>query len=66
VTNMRAKPVRISTLQPLVARRHLQFNEALPREFIRQFAEFRPLRDAGHDDCPDAVEGAVRLIRGIA
>jgi len=66
VTNTRAKPVRISTLEPLVANRWLWFNDSLPREAFRQFREFRAIAHAGKDDVPDSVEGAVRVIKHLA
>jgi hypothetical protein len=65
VTHLRAKPLRIATLEPQVANRWLWFNEALPAEYWRQFAAFRPLPEAGHDDAPDATEGAIRLLQGL-
>jgi hypothetical protein len=65
VTHLRAKPLRIATLEPQVANRWLWFNEALPAEYLRQFTAFRPLPGAGHDDAPDATEGAVRLLQGL-
>jgi hypothetical protein len=65
VTHLRAKPLRIATLEPQVANRWLWFNEALPAEYLRQFAAFRPLPETGHDDAPDATEGAIRLLQGL-
>jgi predicted phage terminase large subunit-like protein len=65
VTNLRAKHVRISTLQPLVGNRWLFFADHLPAEFTRQFREFVPVPNAGHDDAPDATEGAERVLEGL-
>lgn len=63
VANIRNKVLRIMTLQPSVANRWLWFNARLPGEFLRQFREFIPVPDAGKDDAPDAVEGAVRVMK---
>lgn len=65
VTHLRAKLLRIATLEPQVANRWLWFNEALPAEYLRQFTAFRPLPGAGYDDAPDATEGAVRLLQRL-
>jgi len=65
VTNLRAKPVRIATLEPHVSNKWLWFNTALPPEYFRQFRQFRTLPDAGYDDAPDGTEGAVRLLKGL-
>jgi hypothetical protein len=65
VTNLRSKPVRISTLQPWVANKWLWFADHLPAEFYRQFRQFRPLPDSGHDDVPDSCEGAMRVVQGL-
>jgi hypothetical protein len=65
VKNLKAKPFRISTLQMPVSNRHLWFSNGLPPEYIRQFAEFRPVRDAGKDDAPDSCEGCVRVLNGL-
>ena len=65
VKNLTSKALRISTLVPLISRRQLWFAQDLPPETMRQMREYRPLRDAGHDDFPDAVEGAIRLLRGL-
>jgi len=64
VTNLRAKPIRISTMEPSVENRHLWFSNGLPPEAIEQMKRFRPLPDAGHDDFPDALEGSIRVLRG--
>lgn len=65
VKNLKAKPFRISTLQMPVANRHLWFATSLPPEYTRQFAEFRPVKDAGKDDAPDSCEGCVRVLNGL-
>lgn len=65
VTNLRAKPTRISTMEPAVSNRWLWFNKDLPKEYFQQFARFRPIPDAGFDDAPDATEGAIRVLNGL-
>jgi predicted phage terminase large subunit-like protein len=65
VNNTRNKILRIMTLEPMVAHKWLWFCTRLHPEATRQLREFRPLPDAGHDDFPDAVEGAVRVLRGM-
>ena len=62
IEHTRAKPIRISTLEPQVTNRWLWFSSRLPFEAFRQMRDFRALKDAGHDDFPDALEGAVRLL----
>lgn len=64
VTNLRAKHVRISTMEPSVTNRWMWFNENLPPEYFEQFRRFRPIPDAGYDDGPDATEGCVRVLDG--
>lgn len=65
IVNMRNKILRIKTLEPLVTNGWLQFAHGLPGEAIRQFSDFLPLENAGHDDVPDAIEGAVRVVKGL-
>jgi len=65
VRQIRAKPLRISTLQPMVHGKRLGFSRALPGECFRQLAEYRALSDAGHDDVPDSIEGAIRVARRL-
>jgi hypothetical protein len=65
VKNLKAKPFRIATLQMPVANRHLWFANTLPSEYIQQFVDFRPVRDAGKDDAPDSCEGCVRVLNGL-
>ena len=62
IEHTRAKPIRISTLEPQVTNRWLWFSSRLPFEAFRQMREFRALKDAGKDDFADALEGAVRLL----
>jgi len=57
------KEDRIASLEPAVANGWLQFNEALPRPVFAQFDDFS---GGAHDDAPDAVEGAWRLLDGYA
>ena len=64
LVNMRSKILRIKSLESLIANSWLQFSKDLPGEAIRQMAEFLPVDDAGKDDFPDAVEMAIRTIRG--
>jgi predicted phage terminase large subunit-like protein len=64
VTNLRAKHVRISTMEPSVTNRWIWFSDALPPEYFEQFRKFRPVPDAGYDDGPDATEGAIRVMEG--
>ena len=66
ITNTRNKMLRISTLEPLITNRHLFFNEALPREYLRQMTVFRPVDGADKDDAGDATEGAVRVMQHVA
>lgn len=65
VKNLKAKPFRISTLQVPVSNRHMWFALSLPPEYIRQFQEFRPVKDAGKDDAPDSCEGCFRVLNGL-
>jgi len=65
VKNIKAKPFRIATLQTPVANRHVWFANTLPNEYITQFVDFRPVRDAGKDDAPDSCEGAIRVLNGL-
>ena len=65
IVNTRNKVLRIRTLEPLVSNGWLQFSNNLHAEFYRQFAEFLPIADAGFDDAPDAVNGVVRVIKGL-
>jgi len=62
VTHTKAKPVRIASLEPSITRKWLWFADTLPNELLRQFREFVAVPDAGHDDGPDAVEAAVKLL----
>jgi len=64
VTNLRAKPTRISTLEPMVENKHLWFSKGLPPEAIEQMRRFRPIPDAGYDDFADSLEGSIRVLRG--
>mgnify|MGYP001616498626 CR=1 FL=1 len=66
ITNTRNKMLRISTLEPLITNQHLLFNEALPREYLRQMTVFRPVDGADKDDGPDATEGGVRVMQHVA
>ena len=61
----KSKPKRITTLEPMVTNKWLWFADNLHPEFYRQFAFFRPIKDAGKDDGPDATEGAVRVLKGM-
>ena len=63
IVNVRNKVLRINSLEPLFNNHWLQLAEGLPAEFLRQFANWLPIDGAGHDDCPDSVEGAVRVVR---
>ena len=61
----RSKPMRISTLEPKVKNKWLWFADNLAYEFYRQFAFFRPVKDAGKDDAPDSVEGGIRVLERL-
>ncbi len=65
ITHTRNKMLRCRTLEPLVSNCWLQFARHLPAEYYRQFSEFIPIDGAGRDDCIDATEAAVALVRGI-
>ncbi len=55
------KEERIAALEPDCHNGWIQFAENLPQEGFNQFADFP---SAGHDDFPDAVEGAHRRVGG--
>ncbi|MEQ1494477.1 MAG: phage terminase large subunit [Novosphingobium sp.] len=55
------KDMRIATLEPDVSNGWLQFNESLDRDVLGQFDSF-PTGD--HDDGPDAVHAAWRMLGG--
>jgi len=63
VHNSRNKMLRISTLDPLIRHQHLWFCATLDAEFLRQLSVFQPIDGADKDDGPDALEGAVRLMK---
>ena len=65
ITHTRNKMLRCRTLEPLTNNHWLQFSRHLPPEYYRQFKEFIPIDGAGRDDCIDATEAAVALVRGI-
>ena len=65
ITNLRAKMLRISTLEPLITNHHLWFSDALHPEYVRQMTVFRPVDGADKDDAGDATEGAVRVIKHL-
>ena len=65
ITNTRNKALRISTLQNPLVHRHLWLAETLPAELYRQFTVYRPIDGADHDDGPDAVELAMRVLRHV-
>ena len=65
VVNMKNKILRIRSLEPLVNNHWLQFARTLPAQAYIQMGEFLPVTNAGHDDFPDALEGAVRTVRGL-
>jgi len=48
-----------STLEPVIANGHLLFSNSLPKSFIQQMILF----PTGHDDGPDALQGAVSQLR---
>jgi len=56
-----AKPLRIRRLGPALARRRISFNAGSwgARELVNQLRDF-PIGD--HDDGPDALEMAFRLL----
>lgn len=60
VHHTQAKETRIATLEPLIANGWLLFADDLPQEFWHQLEAFPRGR---HDDAPDALEGAVKLLR---
>jgi predicted phage terminase large subunit-like protein len=64
ITNTINKQVRIRRLGPLLAARRLRFKTNSPgtRLLVQQLREF-PI--AGHDDGPDALEMALRLIESL-
>lgn len=60
ITNTDPKPVRIRTLGPYLAQRKLRVRDTPGgRKLVTQLRDF-PL--AKHDDCPDALEMAVRML----
>ena len=65
ITHTRNKMLRCRTLEPLVTNKWLQFARHLPAEYYRQFSEFISIDGAGRDDCIDATEAGVVLVRGI-
>ncbi len=65
ITHTRNKMLRCRTLEPLCSNHLLQFSRNLPPEYYRQFAEFIPIDGSGRDDCIDASEAAIALVRGI-
>ena len=65
VINMKNKIMRIRSLEPLVNNHWLQFARTLPTPAYTQMSEFLPVNNAGHDDFPDSLEGAVRTVRGL-
>ncbi len=65
VVNMKNKILRIRSLEPLVNNHWLQFARTLDAQAYVQMGEFLPVTNAGHDDFPDALEGAVRTVRGL-
>lgn len=65
ITHTRNKMLRCRTLEPLVTNRWLQFSRNLPPEYFRQFENFIPIDGAGRDDCLDATEACVSLVRGV-
>lgn len=65
ISNMRNKILRIRTLEPIVNNGWLQFARTLPPEALRQMREFLPVENASHDDYPDSVEMACRVVQGL-
>ena len=65
VVNMKNKILRIRSLEPLINNHWIQFSRLLPAQAYLQLSEFLPVANAGHDDFPDALEGAVRTVRGL-
>ena len=65
IVNTRSKVLRIQSLESVVANGWLQFSHNLPAQVYQQFADFIPVDGAGKDDVPDAVEGAIRVVRGL-
>lgn len=65
ITNLRNKILRIRSLEPLVLNGWLQFARTLPSQALQQMAEVLPIPGAGHDDYPDSLEGAVRVLKHL-
>ena len=66
IVNTRNKILRIQTLEPLLANHWLQLAVNVPADYLRQFRDFLPIEGSGgHDDAPDATEGAARVVQGL-
>lgn len=65
IVNTRSKILRIQSLESLVANGWIQFSHVLDPQVYQQFSNFIPVENAGKDDVPDAVEGGIRLLRGL-
>ena len=64
ITHVRAKTLRIKTLEPPVSNGWLIFSATLPGECLRQMTDYLPAATGGRDDFPDALEGAIATLRG--
>jgi predicted phage terminase large subunit-like protein len=65
VVNSQSKILRIKTLEPMIHNGWLQLARTLSPHAFQQLAEFLPVEGASHDDFPDSLEGACRVIRGL-